>query len=97
MNVYRHLGDRIGTLEARELAERLVAWHDAMVRHLRAARSRAPGCDDECPHADAHGLWSAACEVFGEGARGLSFLRSYGQPRAASVAHYREPVPELRA
>ena len=81
MNVYRHLGDRIGTLEARELAEQLVAWHDAMVRHLRAAGSWTSRCDDECPHAAAVGLWSLACEVYGDGARGLSFLRSYGQAR----------------
>lgn len=31
MNMYRALGDGIGTSEAREPAEQLVAWHDAMV------------------------------------------------------------------
>src|SRR5687768_9038183 len=35
MNVYRILGDYVGTSEARVLAEQLVAWHDSMVKHLR--------------------------------------------------------------
>ena len=96
MNVYRHIGDRIGTVEARELAEQLVVWHDGMVRHLRAAGTRASRCDDECPHAEARGLWSMACAVFGEAARGLAFLRSYGQPRVRGTAQQHDRVSELR-
>lgn len=37
VNIYRNLGDRVGTLEARELAAQPVAWHDAMVNHVRVA------------------------------------------------------------
>ena len=40
MNIYRRLGDQVATSEARELAEQLVAWHDAMVKHLRVLDSR---------------------------------------------------------
>ena len=88
MNIYRHLGDQGGTGEARELAEQLVAWHDAMVKHLRVLGSRddAP-CAEDCPHEDAASLWTAAQGTFGARARGLVFLRSHGQPTPpASIA-----------
>jgi hypothetical protein len=73
MNIYRMLGSRAGTPDAQHLAERLSAWHDAMVAH---ERRRDPTCDDECPHADAGLLWGEATETFGERARELVFLRS---------------------
>ena len=86
MNIYRVLGDRIGTLEARELAQQLVAWHDAMVKHLRIARSLATArCAEDCPHVDAGVLWTAAQEILGASARQLEFLRSHGQRRPAST------------
>jgi hypothetical protein len=86
MNIYRILGDRIGTLEARELAQRLVAWHDAMVKHLRVVGSRVTArCADDCPHAEAGVLWAAAQDILGDNARQLQFLRSHGQPRRAST------------
>jgi hypothetical protein len=86
MNIYRVLGDRIGTSEARELVQQLVEWHDAMVRHLRVVASRPAGhCSDECPHVEAVLLWAAAQDVFGASARQLEFLRSHGQRRRAST------------
>jgi hypothetical protein len=86
MNIYRVLGDRIGTSEARELAQQLVAWHDAMVKHLRVIGSRAMAqCADDCPHVEAAALWAAAQEVLGAGARRLEFLRSHGQRRRVST------------
>ncbi|HEY8537124.1 MAG TPA: hypothetical protein VIL25_11760 [Vicinamibacterales bacterium] len=79
MNMYRAIGERIGTLEARELAEQLVAWHDAMVKHLRLVERRAADCEDGCPHEEARVLWNAARRVFGEAtAASLTFLRRHG-------------------
>ena len=43
MNVYLVIGDRIGTVEARHLAQQLVRWHDAMVKHLRVMNHRGRG------------------------------------------------------
>ncbi len=77
MNIYRMIGNTFGTPEAIELAERLCAWHDAMVAHERAAR-RADSCDDECPHGDAAVLWREAARLFGDRAAELRFLRSRG-------------------
>jgi hypothetical protein len=99
MNVYRVLGDRIGTSEARELAEQLVAWHDAMVKHLRVVGSRGRArCFDECPHEDATILWSAAQHTFGTEAKGLAFLRWHGQgSRTPTTIGVRERAAEIRA
>lgn len=84
MNVYRSLGYAVGTPEALELAERLSAWHDAMVAHERLARAAGDSrCDDECPHADARPLWHDALQTFGADARQLAFLRSRGQDARA--------------
>jgi hypothetical protein len=77
MNLYRAIGDRVGTLEARDLAEQLVAWHDAMVKHLRVSARGGP-CEEGCAHDEARLLWSSALETFGEDAVGLSFLRTHG-------------------
>jgi hypothetical protein len=82
MNIYRHLGDQIGTGEARELAAQLVAWHDAMVKHLRVLSSRDDAtCGEDCPHEDAATLWTAAIGTFGARARELVFLRSHSQEK----------------
>ena len=82
MNVYRILGDYVGTSEARVLAEQLVAWHDSMVKHLRVVGARrGPACADDCPHDEAAGLWSEAQTAFGARADNLTFLRSHGQRR----------------
>jgi hypothetical protein len=87
MNIYRVLGDRIGTIEARELAEQLVAWHDAMVKHLRVVSSRSDAtCVDDCPHGEAALLWAAAQHTFGTKAKDLTFLRSHGQRLPTSSA-----------
>lgn len=76
MNVYRRLGDEVGTMEARELAEQLVAWHDAMVKHVRVVGDGNPrGCAEGCPHEEAAMLWPAARETFGDRADALDFLR----------------------
>ncbi len=85
MNIYRILGDRIGTSQARELAQQLVAWHDAMVKHLRVVGSRAAQCGEDCPHVEAGVLWAEAQEVLGASARQLEFLRSHGQRRRVST------------
>jgi hypothetical protein len=77
MNIYRMIGNALGTPEAIDLAERLSAWHDAMVAHERSAR-RSDGCDDECPHVDAATLWREAALLFGDRATELAFLRSRG-------------------
>ena len=89
MNMYRVLGDRAGTLEGRALAQQLVEWHDAMVKHLRVANHRGRGCAEGCPHKEARGLWSAAMDIFGDEARTLRFLRTHGavhsRPKNASA------------
>jgi hypothetical protein len=99
MNMYRVLGDRIGTSEARELAQQLVAWHDAMVKHLRIIGSRATAhCADDCPHAEAGVLWTAALEILGASARQLEFLRSHGQrSRVSTFTIARDRAAELGA
>jgi hypothetical protein len=75
MNIYRMIGNTLGTQEALDLAERLSAWHDAMVTHeRRPLRNRS--CDDECPHVDADVLWQQALQMFGDRAAELVFLRS---------------------
>jgi hypothetical protein len=79
MNIYRMLGSRMGTPDAQELAERLSAWHDAMVAHERQ-RDRA--CNDECPHANAGMLWDEASQAFGDRARELVFLKLRAARRA---------------
>lgn len=85
MNTYRILGDQVGTSEARELAEQIVAWHDAMVRHLRVVGPRrGVKCVEDCPHEEATLLWSAAQGVFGGRANDLAFLRSHGQGHRSS-------------
>lgn len=81
MNVYRILGDYIGTSEARVLAEQLVAWHDSMVKHLRVSGSSGRACADDCPHEEAAALWAAAQATFGDRAADLAFLRLHGQAR----------------
>jgi hypothetical protein len=94
MNIYRVLGDRIGTSEARELAQQLVAWHDAMVKHLRIVGSRATAhCADDCPHVEAGVLWAAAQEILGANANQLDFLRSHGTRARAST----RPIARDRA
>jgi hypothetical protein len=75
MNIYRMIGSRLGTPDALDLAERLSAWHDAMVAH---ERFRGRGCDEECPHADAGALWREATQTFGDRAGELGFLKSRG-------------------
>ena len=98
MNIYRSLGDQAGTAEARELAKQLVAWHDAMVKHLRVLGSRDDAqCADECPHDEASLLWTAAQGVFGAKARELVFLRSHGQPRrATTITNVRARAADIR-
>jgi len=98
MNIYRRLSDEVATIEAREIAERLVAWHDAMVKHLRVLASRQDArCGDDCPHEDAASLWAAAQAMFGARARELVFLRSHGQPaRQVTTRRERDRAAEIR-
>ena len=98
MNIYRPLGDQVGTGEARELAEQLVAWHDAMVKHLRVLGSRDNSqCAEGCPHEEAASLWTVAREAFGAKARDLVFLRSHGQlKRVATTPDVRGRAAEMR-
>lgn len=88
MNIYRMIGSNLGTHEAAELAERLSAWHDAMVAHERKPLW-ARGCGDECPHVDARVLWEEAAGTFGDRAGELQFLQSHGlrTSTAAAPAH----------
>ena len=78
MNPYVQLGSRIGTREAASLAERLTAWHDAMVAHERRLRveRRDDLCDDECPHVEARHLWTEAVATLGDRVMELHFLRA---------------------
>jgi hypothetical protein len=99
MNLYVHFGDQIGTPYARELAQRLVQWHDAMVKHVRlAGYRRASTCDDDCPHDEATSLWAAAQETFGSRAQELGFLKTHGQrwttpaSRASRASHLKVAV-----
>ena len=98
MNIYRRLGDQVATTEARELAEQLVAWHDAMVKHLRILASRQDAhCGEDCPHEDAASLWTAAQQMFGASARELAFLRSHRQARRLTTAPpVRDRAAEMR-
>jgi hypothetical protein len=99
MNIYRVLGDRVGTSDARELAHQLVAWHDAMVKHLRVIGSRPTlQCADDCPHEEASMLWASALEILGADAQQLEFLRSHGQRRRASaLPSARDTAAEMSA
>jgi len=85
MNMYRVVGDRVGTPESRELAQQLVHWHDAMVKHLRLMNHHGPRCLDGCPHEEAQTLWSAALHVFGDHAGELKFLQNHGSERSRHV------------
>jgi hypothetical protein len=98
MNIYRRLGDQVATTEARELAEQLVAWHDAMVKHVRVLSSRNDAqCGEDCPHDEAALLWTAAQQTFGARARELVFLRTHGQPRRmATAGQVRDRAAEAR-
>lgn len=79
MNLYRSLGTEVGTLEALDLAQRLAAWHDAMVRHnRRTGQARGDVCERNCPHVEAQTLWMEAMSVFGRRAHELGFLRAHG-------------------
>ena len=99
MNIYRVLCDRIGTSEARELAQHLVHWHDAMVKHLRVVASHTtPLCADDCPHVEAGVLWAAAQDILGASARQLGFLRAHGERRRVStLAVARDRAAEMGA
>lgn len=87
MDVYRMIGNTVGTEEAQELVARLSAWHDAMVAHERFAASRA--CDDECPHAEAAVLWNEALQSLGAKADELRFLRSRALGPVAAITRDR--------
>lgn len=96
MNLYAMVGAGIGSPEAAALRTRLAAWHDAMVAHERKIRAGRTGgiCDEECPHAEARYLWSEALETFGDGAKGLTFLRT----RATNAANAsRRVIPSAEA
>ena len=96
--MYLHLGDWMGTAEARDLAQQLVSWHDAMVRHARVAGPRrGPKCLEECPHDEAASLWLAAQATFGERAHELAFLRSHGERRRTAARRPPEQPPRGEA
>jgi hypothetical protein len=97
MNPYLILGWGLGTDEATSLSARLSAWHDAMVAHERRIQAGRSGdvCHDECPHAEAAGLWAEAVATFGTRARGLIFLHSRAagpSRRSKEGSAAREPV-----
>lgn len=86
MNLYRVLGEQVGTKAARELADRLLAWHDAMVAHERRLQNRFDGdCAEDCPHVEARSLWAEAVDTFGRRAEELVFLVRHGAGRAQAV------------
>jgi hypothetical protein len=78
MSLYLSVANAVGTHEARGLAHRLAAWHDAMVMHRRRAGDETgPSCDVDCPHEQAEALWLEATEVYGDKAEEFAFLRSF--------------------
>jgi hypothetical protein len=80
LNPYTSLGNAVGSSPAIDLAQRLAAWHDAMVLHQRRSGAfRGRSCDHGCPHAQAGALWVEALDVYGERAHGLGFLRTHGE------------------
>ena len=96
MTLYLRLADQIGTLAARELAAQLVAWHDAMVKHVRVVGAQRTGqCGEQCPHGDARVLWGAARETFGDLAAGLVFLQRHGQ--RGQAPRYVDPATATEA
>jgi hypothetical protein len=98
MNVYRILGDYVGTIEARMLAEQLVAWHDSMVKHLRVVGAgRGRDCADDCPHDEAAALWSEAQTTFGARAEDLRFLRTHGRRRPTAGVRIADDRAEMHA
>ena len=79
MSLYRSIASGVGTREAVDLAQRLAVWHDAMVMHRRRAGDEAgSACDVDCPHQQAESLWLEALGVYGERARELAFLQTFG-------------------
>jgi hypothetical protein len=82
MSLYRSVANAVGTREALELAQRLAAWHDAMVMHRRRAQraedAASLSCDVDCPHEQAESLWLEAVDAYGERAHEFAFLRSFG-------------------
>jgi hypothetical protein len=91
MNPYKSLGSAIGTRTALDLAQRLSAWHDAMVVHQRRAGSPgSDGCDGECPHSEAPLLWLEALDVYGERAHELGFLRTHADADRAGTGRTME-------
>lgn len=77
MSMYRLIETAEGLRAPSDLAERLVAWHDAMVTHERGRRAgQQSDCDDECPHVEARELWAKVVAVLGDSAHDLTFLRS---------------------
>jgi len=98
MNMYRILGDYVGTSEARVLAEQLVTWHDSMVKHLRVVGSgRGVACADDCPHDEAALLWSAAQTTFDARAEDLTFLRLHGQEQRPGTMRSADDRAEMHA
>jgi hypothetical protein len=86
MQFYRFLANQVGTQDAIDLANRLIAWHDAMVAHERAIKREVSECDEPCPHAEAAELWREAQQVFGPAADELAFLRAQaGKAQRAPV------------
>jgi hypothetical protein len=78
MSMYRLIETAEGLRAPSDLAERLVAWHDAMVTHERGrgAGGVTSACDEDCPHAEARELWAEAVAILGGTAHDLTFLRS---------------------
>lgn len=76
MHFYKSLAYRVGSADALELAERLEAWHDAMVSHERAQRRQNSRCPPDCPHTEVADLWREAQQIFGRAADELVFLRT---------------------
>jgi hypothetical protein len=101
MNPYTLVGSGLGTTEAVSLAQRLAAWHDAMVTHERRLRAgRGDGCDEDCAHSEARALWEEALTIFGDRAHELSFLRSRalraaGRSEEAAVPANAQESPDI--
>lgn len=94
MNLYKLAASRVGTPEAHDLGVRLSRWHDAMVMHARRfGAGPGPDCDDDCPHAEARGLWLAAVDVFGDLALDLTFLVRQGARTIVSESRRLEARP----
>lgn len=83
MTMYAQLARDAGE-DVRQLLSDVGRWHDQMVLHQRDVRriGVSHACSEECPHAEGRRLWAEACQLLGDQAQALVFLRACAAPAA---------------